>query len=130
MTRSELNKAFILKYYSALYGVRKTEALCRQFVSDQNLIDHILYFDKVFPNGRLVAEEVIAEGDKVFVKARLFAKHTGEADGIPPTFKDIEMPFAICYRIENQKIVDFWTVTDQVELLKQLGIAQEEATTD
>lgn len=128
MKQAEHNKAFILKYYSALYGVPKTETLIRKFVSDQKLIDHILYFDKIFPDGKLITEEIIAEADKVFVKARLYAKHTGEIDGIPPTYKEVEIPFAICYKIQNERIIDFWTISDQVALLKQLEISREEAT--
>ncbi len=127
MNQSAHNKAFYLRYHSALYGVKKTESLVRKYVTDQKLIDHIFYFDKIFPDGKLVTEEIIAEGSKVFVKARLFAKHTGEVDGIPPTFKEVEIPFAICYTIQNDKIVDFWTIADQVELLEQLGIAKKEA---
>ena len=124
MNQSEHNKAFILKYYSAMYGVKKTQSLVRRFVSNQKLIDHIFYFDKIFPNAKLVADEVIAEGNKVFVKARFFAKHVGEVDGVPPTFKEVEVPFAICYTIQNDKIVNFWAISDQVEFLEQLGVAK------
>ena len=53
------------------------------------------------------------------------AKHLGEVDGIPPTFKDINVPFAIGYRIKDDMIVDFWTISDQMEFLEQLGMARE-----
>jgi predicted ester cyclase len=121
MNQEEHNKAFIMKYFNALYGVRKTDALCRQFVSDQKLIDHILYFDKLFPAAKLVPEEIFAEGDKVFVKGRFYAKHTGEVDGIPPTHKDIEVEAAVLYQIKDDKIVDSWVLSDQLEFLKQIG---------
>ncbi len=127
MNQSDHNKAFFLKYYSAMYGVEKTEPLLKKFITDQRLIDHILYFDKIFPNYNLVVDELITEGDKVFAKVRLLAKHSGEVDGIPPTNKEVEVPFAVCYTIHNDKIVDFWAIGDNTELLEQLGVAKKDA---
>ena len=126
MGQEEQNKAFILKYYSALYGAKKTESLIRKYVSDQKLIDHILYFEKLFPCYKVVIDEMFAENNKVFVKVRFFGLHSGEVDGIPPTYKEIEIPFAISYTIENDNIIDFWTAADQVELMNQLIPAKDE----
>ena len=129
MKQADRNKAFILNYYSAMYGVKNSESLIRKYVSDQKLIDHILYFDKMFPEGMLITDEMIAEDDKVFVKARFKGIHSGEVDGIPPTYKEVEIPFAISYTIKNEKIVDFWTISDQTEFFNQLRIKKEESIT-
>lgn len=125
MNKHEKNKQFILEYYRALVGKEKPEELIRQYVADEKLIGHIKFFEKSFPHYDLVPEEIFTAEDRVFVRARIKGTHEGEMDGIPPTFKEIELPFAICYRIENEKIVDHWMIADQMELLEQLGLTQE-----
>jgi predicted ester cyclase len=49
-------------------------------------------------------------------------KHEGELNGIPPTYKQVEMPFAVGYEIQNNKITHHWLIADQMSLLQQLGV--------
>ena len=125
MNQTEKTKAFILRYFSALYGAKKTESLLREYISDQKLIDHALYFDRMFPNAKLEIEEMIVENDKAFLKVRLKGIHAGEVDGITPTYKEVNVPFALSYTIKNDKIVDFWSIADQKEIFRQLGLDKE-----
>ena len=122
MNQAERNKQFILKYYSIFSGKKKPEELIRQYVADEKLIAHGKFMEKSFPKYKLVPDEIIAAEDRVFVRFRFIGQHKGEMDGIPPTFKEVKVPFAICYRIENNKIVDHWMITDQMEFLEQLGL--------
>lgn len=124
MSQEKKNKQFIIEYYNALVGREKPEHVIRKYVADEKLIQHIKFFERTFPEYNLIPEEIIAEGDRVFVRARVEGVHEGEMDGIPPTFKEIKIPFAICYRIHNDMIVDHWMIADQMELLEQLGLAQ------
>lgn len=123
MNTEKRNRAFILAYYEALAGKRKTEALIRQYVADEKLIEHIKFFEQTFPHYKAVAEEIFTSGDKVFVRASMSGRHEGSLDDIPPTFKHFKMPFAICYRIKDDKIIDHWMIADQMEMLEQLGLA-------
>lgn len=116
----------MLEYYAASSGKKKTEAWMDKYIADEKLKSHIRFMEKAFPEYKLIPNEIIAEGDRVFVRASVKAIHSGEVDGIPPTFKDINVPFAIGYRIKDQKIVDFWTISDQMEFLEQLGMAREQ----
>lgn len=126
MTQLEETKKFILEYWNAVSGKPKTETLLRQYVDSEKLINHILFFESMFPEYQLLPIEVIAENNKVFVRAHIVGKHEGETDGVPPTLKDIDAPFAICYKISNFRIVDFWAIADQIELLEQLGLHAEQ----
>lgn len=126
MTQAEKNKQFIIEFYNLGSGHEKTEALLRRYSDNERHIGHVMFMEKAFPEYHLVPDEIIAEGDKVFVRAHVVAKHRGEVEGIPPTFKDINVPFAIGYRIANNKIADFWTISDQMEFLEQLGMAREQ----
>ena len=38
------NRALIIRYFNAISGAVKTEALLREYTNDQNLIDHIVLF--------------------------------------------------------------------------------------
>jgi predicted ester cyclase len=55
-------------------------------------------------------------------------KHEGSLNGIPPTYKEVEFPFAIGYEIENNMIIHHWLIADQMMLMEQLGIVNAEAT--
>ncbi|MDX2066861.1 MAG: ester cyclase [Haliscomenobacter sp.] len=116
------NKEFILEYFNAISGVEKTPELVGQFTTDQHLIEHIAFFDSVFPKYELFADEITAEGNRVIVRARMTGKHEGEFNGIPPTYRSIDFPFAIGYEIEKGKIVSHWLIADQMHLLELLGI--------
>ena len=124
MEKTRKNKEFILDYLNALGGIKKAKESIEQYVSDHHLIEHILFFDTVFPNYDVLVDEMTAEGDRVIVRARLKGRHEGEFNGIPPTYKEVEMPFVISYEIENEKIVSHWLIADQLVMLEQLGVMQ------
>jgi hypothetical protein len=111
------NKELIISYYNAISGVRKPVELCQKFTSDQRLLDNIQFWDGVFPAYELFADEIIAEGNRVVVRARMKGKHEGTLNGIPPTLKEIELPFVIGYEVKGNMIVGYWLVADQVLLL-------------
>lgn len=125
MNLAKKNKELIIAYYNAISGVRKPEALCRQFMDDQKLIDNIAFWDSAFPAYELFADEIIAEGNRVVVRARMVGEHKGMMRGIPPTYKKIELPFVIGYKVENNRINGFWLFADQMLFMEQLGIARQ-----
>lgn len=122
MDKTHKNKEFIIEYFNAINEKKKTRELCEQYMTDHHLIEHILFFDSVFPNYGVIIDEITAEGDRVVVRARLKGRHDGEFNGIPPTHIQVEMPFVIGYEIEKNKIVSHWLIADQVTMLEQLGI--------
>ena len=79
---------------------------------------------KAFPDWHETIEDIIAEGDKVWVYAKGTGTHTGEYRGIAPTGKKITGIGVNIYRIVNGKFVEGWAVEDWIDLLKQLGIIE------
>lgn len=122
MEKQKKNKEFVIRYFNAISRVTKSRELSRQFTTDEELIEHIAFFDSVFPKYELFADEMIAEGNKVVVRARLKGRHEGELNGIPPTYKEVNFPFVISYEIENDKIVHHWLIADQAAMMEQLGL--------
>ena len=121
------NRALIIRYFNAISGAVKTEALLREYTNDQNLIDHILFFENTFPKYELFIEEMISESDKVVVRGRLKGIHLGEFNGVPATNKEVDLPFAIRYVIANDMISGHWLIADQMILMQQLGLAETPA---
>jgi predicted ester cyclase len=121
------NKEFIRKYFAALSGLPKPPEVVNEFVEEQPLRDHIAQAEEGLPEYELVAEDMIAEGDQVAVKARLIGTHLGAYNGIPATGKKVDILFHITYKIENGKIVDHWMVFDTLVFLQQLGIVPVQA---
>ena len=123
MYQATKNKEFILEYLNALSGVIKTAEGLKRFVADEELINHILFFDAVLPKYELIADEFIAEGDRVVVKAHIKGRHEGEFKGIPPTHKQVEFGAVVCYTVQNNKIVNHWMIVDLATMMEQLGVS-------
>jgi predicted ester cyclase len=118
-------KEFVQEYLKALSGKEKTPALVDQYVADPGLKEHIAFFEAAFPRYEMLVDDLICENDKVVVRARTRAVHKGELMGIPPTGKAIELPFIGIYQIADDKIVKSWLASDQMEVMKQLGVMPE-----
>lgn len=121
---AEANKALIRRYLEALSGKEKPAVIVDEYVADEDeeLKQHIAFFEASFPRYELIAEDMIAEGDKVTVHARFQGTHAGALGDIPPTGKQVSQPFIITYRIANGKIVQHWMGFDQLALMQQLGV--------
>lgn len=99
MEQQKKNKEFIIEYFNALSGVDKTRQIISRYVDDEHLIEHILFFEGVFPRYELIADEITSEDNRLVVYGRFRGKHLGELNGIPPTFKTVELPLAVGYKI-------------------------------
>jgi predicted ester cyclase len=122
---TEANKAFVRSYLEALSGKDKPRALQDEYIadSDEELKEHIVFFEASFPRYALPIDDMIAEGDKVAVHTRFEGTHNGELLGIAPTGKDVSVPFIITYRLAGGKIAQHWMSFDRMALMEQLGVA-------
>lgn len=117
---TEANKEFIHRYFAAL-NKDKSPATVDAYMTDEVLKEHIKMFEAAFPGYQLTAEEMIAEGDKVFVRTSFTGTHNGDLMGIAPTGKPVTIEIALIYRIENGKIVEHWMLADLLSTLQQIG---------
>jgi steroid delta-isomerase-like uncharacterized protein len=79
-------------------------------------------FRSAFPDGIHKFEDVIAEGDKVVTRGIFSGTHRGELQGLPPTGKQITVPFFHLDRIVDGKLVEHWGQSDLLSLMQQVGI--------
>lgn len=118
------DKELIRSYFNSLSGKDKPAEVVNRYVadSDEELKQHVAFFEAAFPQYELIAEDMIAEGDKVAVRAIFKGTHKGDLMGIAPTGKQVTLPFIIVYRIAGDKIVEHWMSVDQLSLMQQLGV--------
>ena len=74
-----------------------------------------------FPDFHETMEDIIAAGDKVWVRNTITGTHRGEFRGIAPTSKPFTETSVDIFRIANGKLVEGWNVTDELDFYKQIG---------
>jgi steroid delta-isomerase-like uncharacterized protein len=79
-------------------------------------------FRSAMPDLRVVIEDMIAEGDKVATRYALEGTHRGELFGVPPTAKHLSIKSMTVERVSEGKIVEHWRVTDELDMMRQLGV--------
>jgi len=79
---------------------------------------------KGFPDWHETVEDIIAEGDRVWVRITCTGTHTGEYRGLSPTGKKITLTSVQIWRIVNGKFVERVAVYDTLDFYKQLGVIE------
>ena len=64
---------------------------------------------------------MIAEGDKVAVRAELTGTHRGEFMGIPATGNKVKVTGISIYTVAHGKITEHWEQFDGMAMMQQLG---------
>ena len=77
-------------------------------------------FHSAFDQAALEVDDMIAEGDKVFVLARMTGTQLGEFMGIAPTGNTIDVNICDYFRIDDGKLVEHWGVVDAAAMMQQL----------
>ena len=126
----EENKAILRK---AIEAINKKDLSLLDDLVAPNYFDHIakqgqelikqfkVMLYKGFPDYHATIEDIIAEGEKVWVRVKITMTHTLEYRGIAPTGKKITETSVSINRIVDGKITEQWYVTDDVDFYKQLG---------
>ena len=119
---TEENKAFIRRYLEVFSGKDKPQEVLEQYISDPELIKHALANEAAFPKYEIIADEMIAEGDRVCILGRMRGVHMGDLQGIPPTGKQVENPLVVIYRLADGKIAESRVYQDRMTMMEQLGV--------
>ena len=80
-----------------------------------------------FPDYKITIDLQVAEGDLVVQRATTTGTMKGEFAGMPPSGKTATWEAIHITRIEDGKIVEHWSVQDQLGMLQQLGFTTPEA---
>ena len=77
-------------------------------------------FHSAFDHAGVAVDDMIAEGDKVFVLARMTGTQRGDFMGIPPTGNTINVSLCDYFRVDNGALVEHWGVMDAAGMMQQL----------
>jgi predicted ester cyclase len=75
------------------------------------------------PDRRDRIDNLIAEGDAVWMRFKVAGTHGGNLYGLPPTGRRVEVPEVAIVRIADGKWKEAWYFADELGLLLQLGNA-------
>jgi len=73
-----------------------------------------------FPDLQVVTDDVVAEGDRVAVRATWTGTHLSEIFGVPATGRKITFSGAVFWRIAGERIAERWAFLDTPSLMRQL----------
>jgi predicted ester cyclase len=77
---------------------------------------------EAFPDARFTIEDMVGEGDRLADRYTISGTHVRPFLGIAATGRKIQLPGITIVRISGGKIADRRAVTDQLGLLRQLGV--------
>ncbi len=75
-----------------------------------------------FPDAHIEPAQMVADEENVAIAYTLTGTHQGEFNGIAPTGKRIEVRGVQIGRFADGKIVERWGSSDELGILKQLGV--------
>jgi len=71
---------------------------------------------------RADVEDMICEDDKVVARVTMHGRHIGEFLGKPPTGKAFSTQQIHIWRLEDDKVIEHWSVRDDLGQALQLGL--------
>ena len=95
-----------------------------QFRGLETVKQTLKLFYRGFPDAHFTIEDIIAEGERVWISETEIGTHNGEYLGISPTGKKITISTVSIYRVVDGKIAEAWHVYDNLDFYKQLGIIE------
>jgi predicted ester cyclase len=138
MTQTETNKALV-ETLMARMNAHDVEGTCA--LTAEGLVNHAAIPEaqgragleriarkvlKAFPDIAYRVEDLFAEGDRVVCRARMSGTHQGDLEfknmPIKATGRRVEAEQIGIYRISEGRIVEHWSIRDEVAFMRQLGV--------
>lgn len=74
-----------------------------------------------FPDMQLPLLDFVAEGDKVLVRLKVQATHSGAFGDLAATGRRVDIDVLDLFQIRDGVLVEHWALLDNLGMLKQLG---------
>jgi predicted ester cyclase len=74
-----------------------------------------------FPDMQLPLQDFVAEGEKVLVRLRVQATHTGPFGDMAATGRKIDIGVLDLFQIRDNRLIEHWALLDNLGMMKQLG---------
>ncbi len=83
--------------------------------------DHVKEMVDAYGNFSLEIQEFMVQDHKVYVRWKQVGNHVGEVDGYQPTSLPVIEIASAVYRIEDEKIAEYWIQIDRAGIEIQLN---------
>ncbi|MGE7914359.1 ester cyclase [Lysinibacillus xylanilyticus] len=106
------------------------QVLAHQVISEEELTvlrtpqdyaDHVKEMVEAYGDFSLEIQEFMVQENKVYVRWKQVGTHVGEVDGYQPTSLPVIEIASAVYRIEDEKIAEYWIQIDRAGIEKQLN---------
>ena len=131
---SEANMAVVSRFYEVFEEGDLSivdEVLASNFVEHNPFPDQLAGLEGMkqmlgimraaFPDSGISVQDMMAEGDKVAVRAEMTGTHRGEFMGIPATGNKVEVTGISIYTVADGMITEHWEQFDGMAMMQQLG---------
>lgn len=113
----------VKEYYERVINGRDLDAV-EEFFADERMVEGVrrgcfAYFN-AFPDLHASLDELITEGDRVFLRSTMTGTHDGDYKGIEPTGRHISTDCAEVFHVEDGKFQGYWCLTNVAGLMRQL----------
>lgn len=140
MSTIERNERLIRRYFEEVWNRGELEALDEIVAPDyvnhspgmpdprpgpEGLKPIVAALRKGIPDVAYAIQDIVVSPDKVAVRVVMTGTHTGALFGIPPTGRRLTVEQMQIERIENGKIAEHWRRTDDLGMMRQLGLLPE-----
>ncbi|MEO1097922.1 MAG: ester cyclase [Bacteroidota bacterium] len=142
-TKEQTNKEVLRRLIDDAFNGRDLslldELLHEDFVNHQEIfplkakkgpkVFHELYsgFFSIYSDVKADYTHIIAEDDYVMARDFITGTNDGELMGNPPTGKQVRFEVFHLYRLQDGKLIERWGLTDDLSLMKQLGLIPPES---
>lgn len=90
--------------------------------SKEGVLELFRGYRAAFPDLRMNADEILADGDKTIARVTATGTQNGEFMGMPASGKSVEVQLIDIMRFDDAGLVcEHWGVMDMLSLLQQLG---------
>lgn len=130
------NKAVASKYLEEIINHQRVDLVKEVFTDDVQVINgkesghlkrmetFLSTFYKAFPDINYTVDDIVAEGDKVVIRATVKATHKGEFWGYQPLGNKLDIREIFFFTMENGKVKSHSGYPDMFKLDKQLKATQ------
>lgn len=131
---AEENKKIVREFYEEIFRKHNLGATDRYMHDDyiqhnpdadqglKGFVEFHVEFFAAIPDHYARVNQVVAEGDLVYVYNTITGTHTGEGFlGLPPTGNKIHYDVVDMFRLRDGKLCEHWDVADTRALFTQVG---------
>ncbi len=130
------SKTLIRAHYDAVINWFEPEAIRRHIADDyfdheqgrpmsaDDVIAHAQHLHATFADLSVVLDAIVAEGNRVAVRATWRGTHIGPFRGLAPTGKRFSVSGMVFWRIRDGRIAERWAQVDFAALAAQVAAAQ------